>query len=318
MAYERLNSRQIKAELKANGINTKNISVREDRGGLSWSFTVRLKSFDYTIEDVERVVNKFRHVDRDEYSGEILSGGNTYIHVQYDYDFQHEQENKFLDTAKELISELKENEGVTVEKFGNCFCIPCGQPYPLMVFVNKDDRYRADSPKSLALFLAQITPETQTPPKAFTELSYKQVMELAKEYIVKDDSTKVSSPDETAEYLYPILAPLEVEKFFTLILNPKNRIVDIIEVTSGLLDRSHVHAREVFRPAIKANAHKIILAHNHPSGEVYPSSVDFTTTKKLVDAGELLGIQVIDHIVIGKGKLTHNQGFYSFAQGGKI
>jgi DNA repair protein RadC len=79
-------------------------------------------------------------------------------------------------------------------------------------------------------------------------------------------------------------------------------------ITIGVLDRSLVHPREVFHAAIMANASSIIIAHNHPSGSTEPGADDIATTKRLVQAGELLGIPVLDHLVIAK------TGFYSFQE----
>ena len=77
-------------------------------------------------------------------------------------------------------------------------------------------------------------------------------------------------------------------------------------ITVGLLDRSQVHAREVFRPAIQHSAAKLVLTHNHPSGDPSPSQADISCTRDLIKAGHIIGIEVVDHIIIGrltKGRL---------------
>lgn len=110
---------------------------------------------------------------------------------------------------------------------------------------------------------------------------------------------KIDSPQTAAEFLIPKLQPLTQEEFYVILLNTKNQVEKLVQVSKGLLDRSHVHSREVFRAAIHHGCHKILLAHNHPSGDPTPSKADITTTRKLLESGELLGIQVIDHIIVG-------------------
>lgn len=92
------------------------------------------------------------------------------------------------------------------------------------------------------------------------------------------------------------------EYFIIFLLNTIGRITAIHEVSIGTVNTSVVHPREVFKAAILANANSIILAHNHPTGEVVPSVTDIKTTQQLVDAGKLLGISVLDHIIVGNNK----------------
>ena len=100
--------------------------------------------------------------------------------------------------------------------------------------------------------------------------------------------------------LAPKVARLKQETFWLLPLNAKYRILgEPLAITRGLLDASLVHAREVFREAILASAAAVILAHNHPSGDPTPSREDLAVTRKLVSAGTLLGIPVLDHVVLG-------------------
>lgn len=103
----------------------------------------------------------------------------------------------------------------------------------------------------------------------------------------------------------------EKEHFVVLIMDTSNQIKTYNLVTMGLIDRSIIHPREVFRPAIIAGATKIIVCHNHPSGQTEPSEDDIAITKKLVDAGEIIGIKIVDHIIIGNG-------LYSFLMNGKL
>lgn len=89
------------------------------------------------------------------------------------------------------------------------------------------------------------------------------------------------------------------EHLIVLLLNTKNKIIGINTVHVGSLNSSMVHPREVFKPAILGNAASIIVAHNHPSGEVFPSSEDLEVTRDLKEAGKILGIEVLDHIIVG-------------------
>jgi DNA repair protein RadC len=89
------------------------------------------------------------------------------------------------------------------------------------------------------------------------------------------------------------------EEFHIVSLDTKNQVIDTHAITVGTLDASLVHPREVFRPAIKNAAASVILVHNHPSGDATPSTEDLAVTRRLESAGELLGIKVLDHIVLG-------------------
>ncbi len=100
------------------------------------------------------------------------------------------------------------------------------------------------------------------------------------------------------------------EHFVVLLLDKKNKVIGINTVAIGSLSSTVVHPREVFKPAILANAAAIICAHNHPSGDPTPSPEDKATTRKLVEAGKILGIQVLDHIIVG------DERAYSFADEG--
>lgn len=94
-------------------------------------------------------------------------------------------------------------------------------------------------------------------------------------------------------------APLDREQFVVLILDGKNRILGFNVVSTGSLTSALVHPREVFKPAILGNAAAIILVHNHPSGDATPSAEDQAITARLKQVGDLIGIRVLDHVVIG-------------------
>jgi DNA repair protein RadC len=107
-----------------------------------------------------------------------------------------------------------------------------------------------------------------------------------------------------AERLGAEAARLDREVFWVLPLNAKYRLIrPPVEITSGLVDTSLAHPREVFREAVRATAAAIVLAHNHPSGDPKPSREDVRMTRRLVEAGRIVGIPVLDHVIVGRGAL---------------
>ena len=101
------------------------------------------------------------------------------------------------------------------------------------------------------------------------------------------------------------------EEIFAIItLDTKNKITGIFEVSRGTLNSSVVHPREVFKRAILQNSNSIVLLHNHPSGDIIPSQEDINVTNKIIQAGEILGINVLDHIIIG----DNEHSFLSFKE----
>ncbi len=109
----------------------------------------------------------------------------------------------------------------------------------------------------------------------------------------------IESPRQAADYLVPYLRHARQEKFAALFLDARNRITSFSIISVGTLNASLVHPREVFHAALQRLACYVILAHNHPSGDVRPSKEDIALTRRLVSAGEIIGIPVMDHIIIG-------------------
>jgi DNA repair protein RadC len=110
------------------------------------------------------------------------------------------------------------------------------------------------------------------------------------------------TPDETARYLLPRYSSRPVETFGLLALDVRQRLKREAVVSVGCLTSSLVHPREVFQEAIVARAAGLVLFHNHPSGDPEPSAEDLALTRRLVAAGAMLGIQVLDHLVLGAGR----------------
>lgn len=111
---------------------------------------------------------------------------------------------------------------------------------------------------------------------------------------------KISCAEDVFNLFYERLKDKKEEHFYVLMLNNQNNIIGEQLVSKGILDSAILHPREVFKPAIRNSASKIILVHNHPSGNPEPSQEDLDITKKLVSAGEELGIKVLDSVIVGK------------------
>jgi DNA repair protein RadC len=109
----------------------------------------------------------------------------------------------------------------------------------------------------------------------------------------------LASPADVDRLLRGRIANLDRENFIVVLLNTKNEVIETPTISVGTLSCSLVHPREVFKPAIRASAASIILAHNHPSGKVEPSKEDREVTARLAEAAEILGIEVLDHVIVG-------------------
>jgi DNA repair protein RadC len=113
---------------------------------------------------------------------------------------------------------------------------------------------------------------------------------------------RISSPTDVSNYLMRELGDLKKEHFNIVMLDNKNYIIEVHNVSVGSLNSAIVHPREVFKNAIRRSSASIILAHNHPSGKSSPSAEDISITKRLVECGEIIGIKVLDHIIVGRNE----------------
>lgn len=137
---------------------------------------------------------------------------------------------------------------------------------------------------------------------------------LVRESKMQVEQTQFRSSIQVAGMLHDYLEGADREHFVVLMLDRKNRLIGINTVSIGSLTASMVHPRETWKPAILSNAAAVIFGHNHPSGDPQPSEEDRVLTKRLVDAGKLLGIQVLDHVIIGDG----TESYFSFADEGLL
>jgi len=137
---------------------------------------------------------------------------------------------------------------------------------------------------------------------------------------IKLTKKPMTTPGAIAEVFFSILQTeneidQDKEHFWVLGVDTKNRIKYVELVSLGILDASCIHARETFRLAIGRAVSRIATIHNHPSGDPEPSSQDINTTKQLLESGKILGIELLDHIIIGDIK---DRRFFSFREGGLV
>lgn len=130
---------------------------------------------------------------------------------------------------------------------------------------------------------------------------------LVRESRVTAGDVRISDSQKAHRFLAPLFDGLDREHFIVVGLDAKHAVIGINTVSIGSVTLSIVHPREVFKPAILMNASAVLLAHNHPSGDSTPSQEDRALTRRLKEGGELLGIAVLDHVVLGDGR------YYSFA-----
>ncbi|MGL6058834.1 MAG: JAB domain-containing protein [Culicoidibacterales bacterium] len=133
---------------------------------------------------------------------------------------------------------------------------------------------------------------------------------LVRESSLLYQERRIKKPSDAEKLMRMIIGGLDREVFAVVMLNTKNEPIAIERVAVGTLNSAMIHPREVFKAAILSTAASIIIGHNHPSGDATPSSDDIKTTKRLIEVGELVGIEVLDHIIIGE------HGFCSMKESG--
>jgi len=162
--------------------------------------------------------------------------------------------------------------------------------------------------------------------QAVPDITYRQALRLRAAFGLacrlqarhSSRSQRVEHPVEVAALMRDELRGREQEEFHVLALDPRHQVLRRERVTIGLADRTQVHPREVFRVAIRYNASRVVLVHNHPSGDPTPSATDIKLTNTLVSAGKLLGIEVVDHVILGTREPGREQDWSSFRELGFI
>lgn len=149
----------------------------------------------------------------------------------------------------------------------------------------------------------------------------KSALELARRLAITATPARpmVRTPEEAATLLRHEVQGCEVECFWVLLLDRKYRLRrPPIRISRGILDASLVHPREVFKEAIRTNSAALVLAHNHPSGDPTPSAEDIRITRQLVEAGKVVDIEILDHVVLGRRHGTDGRDFLSLRESGLI
>ena len=174
-------------------------------------------------------------------------------------------------------------------------------------FQNKKKSYHDQVSNPMLMFKMNYQPN-------YIRLGEKKKMKLkqVKMRVVKEetgiyyDGRKCTSPGEVEDILLKFYEQEDegVEKFSVLALDSKNKIIGVQIISVGTINQTVVHPREVFKFAISSNANSIFVAHNHPSGDTYPSKEDISITKRIVEAGDILGIKVLDHFIVGDNEVA--------------
>lgn len=145
------------------------------------------------------------------------------------------------------------------------------------------------------------------------------VLELARRVVSQQagEAPLLARAEQVAAFLQPFVAGLEVEKFWVLCLNRKNRLLKRVEISSGSATSALAHPREVFRAAVRESATAIVCAHNHPSGDPSPSAADMQVTRMLRDAAKAVDILLLDHVIVGRPRADPaGRGYFSFREAG--
>ena len=164
----------------------------------------------------------------------------------------------------------------------------------------------ADTPFNVLVSMPGLGPATAASLLAAAELG-----DRLKRFRLRPGD-RIGHPEDIREHFDQRLRGTRREHFMILLLDSRHRVMRESQVSQGTLTASLVHPREVFRLAVRSAAAAVVLVHNHPSGDPTPSSEDIEVTQRLVGAGELLGIRVVDHVVVAE------EHYYSFRQAGKI
>jgi len=149
----------------------------------------------------------------------------------------------------------------------------------------------------------------------------KAALEMGRRLVQENvgENPRIAAPEEVASVLRERARGLDREVFWVLLIDTKNRLLaPPADVSKGTLSSSLIHPREIFKPAIQHSAANIILAHNHPSGDPSPSTQDIKVTKKLIAAGKLIEIAVLDHIIIGRKTREGTDDFLSLRESGLV
>ena len=153
------------------------------------------------------------------------------------------------------------------------------------------------------------------PDKAVTlKAAFTLAQRMARE--IQFESPLLDTPDRIADVLREEARMREVEHFQVVLLNTRRKLIRVVDITQGTLDSVLIHPREVFRAAVEHQASALVLAHNHPSGDPNPSEADIKVTRDLIRAGNILKIEVLDHIIMGQSTQGRTRDYVSLREMG--
>ena len=188
------------------------------------------------------------------------------------------------------------------------------QAFARIIGVKEDDALEYAQRKGIGALVENATQLLTTPAQREKHQAFLDLYRMSSTINAKNPV--INSPDTAADFFRSVMDQVhDKEAFVVAFLNTKNRVIDHEVVSLGTINSSIVHPREVFRNAIVNKANAVILCHNHPSGDLTPSSEDLNTTKRLQETGTLLGIQVLDHLIING---VNKQDVYSFQAHGVL
>jgi DNA repair protein RadC len=133
---------------------------------------------------------------------------------------------------------------------------------------------------------------------------------------LRQDAPTLDTPERVADLLREANRSYDVENFQVVVLNTRRKLIRVDKISQGTLDTILVHPREVFKPAIAANAAALVLVHNHPSGDPTPSEADIKVTRDLIRAGQLLKIEILDHVILGRATQDRPKDYLSLREMG--
>lgn len=145
--------------------------------------------------------------------------------------------------------------------------------------------------------------------------------EIGRRIMISPESLNIvcNRPEAIAALFRPIIAGLQIEKFWVLCLNRKNRLIKLVQVTSGTATATLAHPREVYREALRYAATAVVCVHNHPSGDPAPSSQDVQVTRSLREASKAIDVSLLDHVVCGSRESDPlGLGYFSFREAGML
>ena len=132
------------------------------------------------------------------------------------------------------------------------------------------------------------------------------------------EARAIVTPEDVARLLGEEMRLLDYESVRVICLNTKHMVLGVEEITRGTLNESLFHPREAFRPALARQAHAVILVHNHPSGNPMPSEADRLVTRRMKEAGTLLQVELLDHVILGAPRAGDEKNFFSFKTEGLL